>query len=91
LFVSLALAWLNRTGLGRVLIARPPAETRTAAMAALARVGVAERTSQRANTLSGGVQQRRAIARIVVQRAEVVLAVEAVAFLDLPVPGLAAL
>jgi phosphonate transport system ATP-binding protein len=45
-------------------------------------VGVADYAAQRANTLSGGQQQRAAIARAMVQGAEVVLADEPVASLD---------
>jgi phosphonate transport system ATP-binding protein len=51
-------------------------------MVSLARVGVADYAAQRANTLSGGQQQRAAIARAMVQGAEVVLADEPVASLD---------
>jgi phosphonate transport system ATP-binding protein len=51
-------------------------------MAALARVGVADYAGQRAVTLSGGQQQRGAIARALVQQAEVILADEPVASLD---------
>ena len=57
------------------------AETRSA-MAALARVGMAEFARQRASTLSGGQQQRAAIARTLVQRARVLLADEPIASLD---------
>ena len=59
----------------------PPADQREA-MQALARVGIAETALQRAQTLSGGQQQRAAIARLMVQRARVVLADEPVASLD---------
>jgi len=59
-----------------------PEETKTAAMAALARVGVADHAGQRAATLSGGQQQRGAIARALVQKAKIVLADEPVASLD---------
>lgn len=49
---------------------------------ALSRVGMLERALQRASTLSGGQQQRAAIARALVQRAEVILADEPIASLD---------
>ena len=52
------------------------------AMAALERVGLAERAAQRASTLSGGQQQRVAIARALTQQAEVILADEPIASLD---------
>lgn len=52
------------------------------AMAALARVGIAQRAAQRASTLSGGEQQRAAIARALVQKAQVILADEPIASLD---------
>jgi phosphonate transport system ATP-binding protein len=51
-------------------------------MEALARVGIAEQAAQRASTLSGGQQQRAAIARTLVQKANVVLADEPIASLD---------
>jgi phosphonate transport system ATP-binding protein len=49
---------------------------------ALARVGIADRALQRASTLSGGQQQRAAIARTLVQQANVILADEPIASLD---------
>lgn len=55
---------------------------RNAAMEALARVGILEQCHQRASTLSGGQQQRAAIARALVQGAEVILADEPIASLD---------
>lgn len=53
-----------------------------AAMAALHRVGIARAAGQRASTLSGGQQQRAAIARALVQKAQVILADEPIASLD---------
>jgi phosphonate transport system ATP-binding protein len=82
LFTNVALGSLGRIGFWRGLFGLWPAETRHASMAALVRVGVADRAGQRANTLSGGQQQRGAIARTLVQQAEVILADEPVASLD---------
>jgi phosphonate transport system ATP-binding protein len=55
---------------------------RRAAMAALARVGLAEFAARRTGTLSGGQQQRTAIARALCQQANVILADEPIASLD---------
>jgi len=52
------------------------------AMSALSRVGMGEYAGQRSGTLSGGQQQRAAIARALVQQAEVILADEPIASLD---------
>ena len=82
LFTNVALGSLGRIPFWRGLLGLWPAETKTAAMAALARVGVADRAGQRANTLSGGQQQRGAIARALVQKAKIILADEPVASLD---------
>ncbi len=61
---------------------------RLEAMACLERVGMGPFSGQRADTLSGGQQQRVAIARMLMQRPDVVLADEPVASLD-PAAGLA--
>jgi len=53
-----------------------------AAMEALDRVGMARFAAQRASTLSGGQQQRVAIARTLVQGAQLILADEPIASLD---------
>ncbi len=82
LFSNVALGSLGRIPLLRGLFGQWPRETREAAMAALARVGVADYAAQRANTLSGGQQQRGAIARALVQKAKIILADEPVASLD---------
>jgi phosphonate transport system ATP-binding protein len=52
------------------------------AMAALDRVGIAEQALKRGSQLSGGQQQRAAIARTLVQRAELLIADEPIASLD---------
>ena len=78
----MALGSLGRIDFWRGLLGLWPAETKQAAMAALARVGVADYAGQRANTLSGGQQQRGAIARALVQKAKIILADEPVASLD---------
>jgi len=82
LFTNVALGSLGRIPAWRGLLGLWPQETREAAMAALARVGVADYAGQRAGTLSGGQQQRGAIARALVQKAKVILADEPVASLD---------
>ena len=82
LYTNVALGMLGRVEFLRGLIGWWPADEAAAAMAALARVGVAEYAGQRAGTLSGGQQQRAAIARALVQRAQVILADEPVASLD---------
>jgi phosphonate transport system ATP-binding protein len=82
LFTNAALGSLGRIGFWRGLLGLWPAKTKAAAMAALARVGVAEYAGQRAGTLSGGQQQRGAIARALVQQADLILADEPVASLD---------
>jgi phosphonate transport system ATP-binding protein len=52
------------------------------AMRALARVGIAEQALKRGSQLSGGQQQRAAIARSLVQGADVLIADEPIASLD---------
>ncbi|MBK8033467.1 MAG: phosphonate ABC transporter ATP-binding protein [Chloroflexi bacterium] len=59
----------------------PPQEKKRA-MAALARVGIAEKAYNRASALSGGQQQRVGIARTLMQNPEMMLADEPVASLD---------
>jgi phosphonate transport system ATP-binding protein len=82
LFTNVALGMLGRIGFWRGLLGLWPAAEKTAVMAALNRVGVADYAGQKASTLSGGQQQRGAIARALVQKAEAVLADEPVASLD---------
>ena len=57
-------------------------EEKARALAALDRVGLKEIACQRASTLSGGQQQRVAIARSLMQQANVILADEPIASLD---------
>jgi phosphonate transport system ATP-binding protein len=59
-----------------------PRSVRAAAMHCLDQVGLADLASQRADSLSGGQSQRVAIARMLMQEPELVLADEPVASLD---------
>lgn len=59
-----------------------PAPVRAEAMTCLDRVGLADKAHQRVDSLSGGQQQRVAIARMLMQRPELVLADEPDASLD---------
>ncbi len=82
LYSNVMIGALGRLDVWRGLLGRWPRQDSDKAMRALERVGVAEYAGQRAGTLSGGQQQRGAIARALVQGAEVVLADEPVASLD---------
>jgi phosphonate transport system ATP-binding protein len=82
LYANVALGMLGRVGFWRGLFGLWPAQDKRAVMAALQRVGVADYAGQKASTLSGGQQQRGAIARALVQKAQVLLADEPVASLD---------
>jgi phosphonate transport system ATP-binding protein len=70
--------WRRWAALGRWFA--PP--ERAIALRCLAHVGLVDRVWQRADTLSGGEQQRVAIARILAQNPRVILADEPVASLD---------
>jgi phosphonate transport system ATP-binding protein len=59
-----------------------PPQEKIRAMAALERVGIAEKAYNRASALSGGQQQRVGIARTLMQEPEMLLADEPVASLD---------
>ncbi|WP_082012737.1 phosphonate ABC transporter ATP-binding protein [Belnapia sp. F-4-1] len=73
---------LSRLPLWRTLPGWFPECERVRAHQALKRVGIEELAQQRASTLSGGQQQRAAIARALVQGAQVILADEPIASLD---------
>ena len=73
---------IGEWGLVRSLVSLVWPQERPIAMAALARVGIAERAPVRAGRLSGGEQQRVAIARLLVQDPAIMLADEPVASLD---------
>ena len=60
---------------------------RTEAIEQLERVGLADKAWQRTDTLSGGEQQRVAIARTLMQKPQIVLADEPVASLDPEISG----
>jgi phosphonate transport system substrate-binding protein len=82
LFTNVMLGTLGRLGFWRGLLGIWPQQDKARAMAALARVGIADYAAQRANTLSGGQQQRGAIARGLVQGARTLFLDEPVASLD---------
>lgn len=82
LFTNVMLGTLGRLGFWRGLFGLWPQADKERAMAALARVGIADYAAQRANTLSGGQQQRGAIARGLVQGAKTLFLDEPVASLD---------
>ncbi len=73
---------MSRLPLWRTLPGWFPAHERARARQALARVGIEALAEQRASTLSGGQQQGAAIARTLVQGAQVILADEPIASLD---------
>jgi phosphonate transport system ATP-binding protein len=68
--------------LWRTLTQAWPEAERVAALEVLDAVGLSEQAFQRASTLSGGQQQRAAVARSLLQGAQVLLADEPVASLD---------
>ena len=82
LLTNVALGALGRVPTWRGSLGRFKREERLAAMEALRRVGMERYAAQRASTLSGGQQQRGAIARALMQRAEILLADEPIASLD---------
>ncbi|MDR1359344.1 MAG: phosphonate ABC transporter ATP-binding protein [Deltaproteobacteria bacterium] len=79
---NVMLGALGRLPLWRTLLRRFPEDVRALALDSLARVGIRDKSFQRASTLSGGQQQRAAIARALAQKASVLLADEPIASLD---------
>ena len=73
---------LHRLPVWRSLLGLFSHAERSLAYQALARVGIQDCHGQRASTLSGGQQQRAAIARTLVQGADLILADEPIASLD---------
>ncbi len=73
---------LGQWGLLRSMLSLVSARERIQGLEALTRVGIADKAQQRTSNLSGGEQQRVAIARILVQSPRAVLADEPVASLD---------
>ena len=83
---NVCLGLLGQMSLFRGTIGRFTAMDKQRAMQALLRVGIADHALKRGAELSGGQQQRAAIARTLVQRAELLIADEPIASLD---PGAA--
>ncbi|MFA6264916.1 MAG: phosphonate ABC transporter ATP-binding protein [Pseudolabrys sp.] len=82
LLTNVCFGLLGRLPLGRGTLGRFSDDEKRVAMQALSRVGIAEHALRRANDLSGGQQQRAAIARSLVQGAELLIADEPIASLD---------
>jgi phosphonate transport system ATP-binding protein len=79
---NVCLGRLGRMPLLRATVGHFTDRDRVSAMQALARVGIAEHALKRGAELSGGQQQRAAIARTLVQEAELLIADEPIASLD---------
>src|SRR5262245_20985347 len=79
---NVCLGQLGRMPLLRATLGRFSPEQKRCAMRALARVGIAEHALKRGCDLSGGQQQRAAIARTLVQGADIIVADEPIASLD---------
>ena len=73
---------LGQWGLLRSLASLFSAQERGAALEALARLGIADKMDERTSRLSGGEQQRVAIARLMLQAPRIILADEPVSSLD---------
>ena len=73
---------LSKLSLGRSLFHYFSKAEKLQALSALERVGILEQAYKRASALSGGQQQRVAIARCLMQGAQIILADEPIASLD---------
>ena len=73
---------LSKVSVGRSLFHAFSKAEKLQALAALERVGILEQAYKRASALSGGQQQRVAIARCLMQGAQIILADEPIASLD---------
>ncbi len=82
LLTNVCFGLLGRLPIVRGTLGQFNDDDKRVAMQALARVGIAEHALKRANELSGGQQQRAAIARSLVQGAELLIADEPIASLD---------
>jgi phosphonate transport system ATP-binding protein len=82
LLTNVCLGLLGRTPFLNGVIGRFSEADKRRAMQALDRVGIAAHALKRGSDLSGGQQQRAAIARTLVQGAELVIADEPIASLD---------
>ena len=69
-------------GIFQVLLSLIIPQEKKAAYIALERVGLADKISEQTSNLSGGEQQRVALARLLLQKPEIILADEPVASLD---------
>lgn len=79
---NVCLGFLGQIPGWRGSLSRFTQDERRRAMSALFRVGIAEHALKRGSELSGGQQQRAAIARTLVQGAQVLIADEPIASLD---------
>lgn len=82
LLTNVCLGLLGQLSVVQGTLGRFSRADKEKAMQALARVGIAEHALNRASLLSGGQQQRAAIARSLVQGAELLIADEPIASLD---------
>lgn len=81
-FQNVLFGALGRRSIAQLTTLTAARPDREEAMRCLDRVGLADAAAQRAGTMSGGQQQRIAVARMLMQRPKIVLADEPVASLD---------